>query len=400
MSNCNIERNITEKSIRVHGIDAVRATALFSILMIHCEYSFAAGAVMQPLFDLYPIFSGGVNNFVDIVVWKILKYRFLMIFTFLFGLSFYFQMNNADKRGVDFRKRFCLRLFWLFLFGLLHVSFYQDDVLTLFAVLGFGLVAIWKIPLKFLICLCLLFLLQPLKIVEVLLGEPDLVSSVICKIISFTPFHIAQTTDWSDLALRNISGQWLCRWLYWELPSGRLFATIGMFLLGLIAGKLRVFERSQSELFRITVVGGVIFAISIVLYYSIVHLYLAVGNETLSFTAHYLKWISDECSLFFIAPFLAWLYNLRCLQKILHPVRSIGRCTLTCYITQGIIMTWFFYPWGLGMYGRFDSATLALLGIGLFAMQMCFCTLWLKYFKYGPLEGVWRYLTRLGMNRS
>lgn len=285
-------------------------------------------------------------------------------------------------------------------FGLIHISFYQDDVLTLFAVLGLGLVVLWKLSWRLLLCFSLFFLLQPLKIMEIIGGEPNLVSVFIGKIISFKPLYIAQTTDWSEVALKNISGQWLSRWLYWELPSGRLFATIGMFLLGVVAGKLKIFERSQKELFKVALIGGAIFAVSCVLYYSAVYLYLSLENQRILMVSQYMKWISDECSLLFIAPFLAWVYNLNCLQKLLHPLRSIGRCTLTCYITQGIIMTWLLFPWGLGMYGYFDAATLFLIGVGLFVVQMLFCTVWLKYFRYGPLEGIWRYLTRLGMQRN
>ena len=392
--------SLGKPGLRVHSIDAVRATALFCILMIHCYQSFAAGAYTEPLWNCDPCFPEVVNKCVGLICAKVLKLKFLMVFTFLFGLSFYFQMNNAAKRGIDFRARFCLRLFWLFLFGLLHVSFYCDDVLTLFAVLGLGLVFIWKLPTGFIACACLLFLLQPIKIVEIVLGNGWSMHEFVNSIVSICPLFPAENTDCSSIALNNISGAWLRRWVHWELPSGRLSATIGMFLLGVLAGKSRIFEQKQGKILCATLCGGLIYSALIIIYYYFVNQYAETGNESLHQVIDYMKWICSEGSLLFIVPFFAWLYGCDFLQKLIVPVKAIGRCTLTCYITQGIVMVWFFYPWGLGMYGKLDVTSRCLVGVILFVAQMTLCAFWLKKFKYGPLEGVWRKLTRLGMEKK
>ena len=386
--------------MRVHSIDAVRATALLCILLMHCDYSFAAGDYTEPLWACEPSFSSGINDYVNFFLSKVIRLKGVMVFTFLFGLSFYFQMNNADRRGIDFRARFCLRLFWLFIFGLLHVTFYSDDVLTLFAVLGLGLVAIWRLPTSFILGACVFFLLQPFKIVEIVMGDGWTIEAFVNRLVCITPLFPAENADWSSIAINNLSGAWLKRWIHWELPSGRLCATFGMFLLGVLAGRSRIFEQKQSRILMGAACGAAVCGVVLLAYYGVVYRFMVTGDTSLHRVVSYLDLIHKEALILLVVPFFAWLYGCDCMQKVLAPVRAIGRCTLTCYITQGMIMTWFFYPWGLGMFGKLDVTSRCLAGLVLFAAQMVLCTLWLKKFKYGPLEGIWRKLTRLGMDKK
>ncbi len=69
-----------------------------------------------------------------------------MLFSFLFGLSFTLQMDNAAKRGINFSGRFVWRLVILFAIGFVHHLFYRGDILTIYAVLGLPLVLFYKLP--------------------------------------------------------------------------------------------------------------------------------------------------------------------------------------------------------------------------------------------------------------
>lgn len=402
--NANINR-LTKGSYRIHSIDAVRATALLGILIMHCNYGF--GAVSDSPTEAGNIFPQWINTAVHIFVYQILALKSFMVFVFLFGLSFFFQMDHAEQRGEDFRGRFCVRLFWLFIFGLLHVSFYRDDVLTLFSVLGFLLVLTWKVPVKYIIVVAVVCLLQPFWLISLFTGNPAMIRDFLNEYVHITPLFPATGQSWGDIALNNVSGQYLCRWVYWEWPSGRLMATIGMFFLGMLAGKSRLFEQKTAALLKVACWGLVVcigLAIATLITFCTVwnvdELIATIGAKSNCVQGeaflHYMKFIINELAIFIVAPFLAWLYSLKSLSKLVRPLTAIGKCTLTCYITQGMIMTAFFYPWGAEMWGKLDCASCTLAGIVLYAIQMVFCTLWLKKFKYGPLEGVWRYLTRLG----
>lgn len=396
---------LKKSSYRIHSIDAVRATALLGILIMHCNYGFAA--VRSPSTEVCNIFPQWLNSAVDLFVHQVLALKSFMVFIFLFGLSFFFQMDHAEQRGEDFRGRFCVRLFWLFAFGLLHVSFYCDDVLTLFSVLGFLLVLTWKVPVKYIIVVATVCLLQPFWLISLFTGNPTIVQEFLKEHVHITPLFPSSGQSWSDIALNNVSGQYLCRWIYWELPSGRLMATIGMFFLGMLAGKSRLFEQKPAVLLKVAcwgLVGCIGLGIATLIAFCIIWnpselaTMIVAKSDCVQGKAflRYMMFIINELSIFIVAPFLAWLYSLKPLSKLVRPLTAIGRCTLTCYITQGMIMTAFFYSWGAGMWGKLDYTACTLAGIILYSIQMVFCTLWLKKFKYGPLEGIWRYLTRLG----
>jgi len=72
---------------------------------------------------------------------------------------------------------------------------------------------------------------------------------------------------------------------------------------------------------------------------------------------------------------------------------ATGRLALTHYITQTVIGITLFYGFGFALFGRLERWQLALLFVAVAAFQVLFSLLWLRRFRYGPLEWVWRSLT-------
>ncbi|WMW82019.1 DUF418 domain-containing protein [Undibacterium cyanobacteriorum] len=75
--------------------------------------------------------------------------------------------------------------------------------------------------------------------------------------------------------------------------------------------------------------------------------------------------------------------------KVLAPY---GRMALTNYLMQSLIQASFFYGWGLGHYGMGRASQLAF-AIGVICLQVVFSHIWLSYFRYGPMEWIWRGIT-------
>jgi len=81
----------------------------------------------------------------------------------------------------------------------------------------------------------------------------------------------------------------------------------------------------------------------------------------------------------------------------------LGRMAFTCYLAQSFILSVVFYGWGLGQFGRMSAANGILLAIAIYAAQAIASALWLRRFRYGPLEWVWRsfsYGTRVAMTTT
>ena len=74
------------------------------------------------------------------------------------------------------------------------------------------------------------------------------------------------------------------------------------------------------------------------------------------------------------------------------PLAATGRLTLTHYISQTVIAITLFYGFGFGLFGTLERWQLALLWLAVALFQVGLSVLWLGYFRYGPLEWLWRSL--------
>ena len=167
-----------------------------------------------------------------------------LLFSFLFGLSFFIQLDRREQQGIDFRKRFMWRLTLLFLLGLAHTLFYDGDILTLFGTLGFALVMLYKCGTPLLITLCALCLIQPVMLMDLLnhAGLADWWPH------SSGWFHTGSPAagptreflyahgSWGQAALWNLTQGQAGKWQFFLL-SGRLWQTLGLFILGMLAGR-------------------------------------------------------------------------------------------------------------------------------------------------------------------
>ena len=363
-------------SQRIHSIDAVRALALFGILLAHAHNRFnfyvAEHAVCA------------ADGIYDWLYQYIFVCKSFMVFAFLFGLSFFLQMDHAVAKGIDFRGRFCWRLVLLFFFGVFHSFFYQGDILTIFAVLGFIPVLLWKLSTRTLAILCGVCLFQPVVLVTELCGYPqalfDLSEAIRCGL----------GINWLDPAKQNSlwqTGWWnltngiALSWVY-VIGSGRIFILIGMFMLGMLAGRCRVFEQRPERLLSIAAVGAGIYAVSF------------AGQQVLPVWMH---WWEDTGFVLMAVPLGAWLLARPVLVPYIAPLTAIGRCTLTCYITQNIIMAVVLCGYGFGMNPYLSTCGIMNWAVVLYVGQTLFSMWWLKSHRYGPFEFVWRRLTRIGL---
>jgi len=80
-------------------------------------------------------------------------------------------------------------------------------------------------------------------------------------------------------------------------------------------------------------------------------------------------------------------------QRRLRPLGTAGRMALSNYLFQSLVCTTIFYSYGLGWYGSVGrTAGLGLVAI-IYAAQIPLSVGWLKHFRFGPVEWIWRTLT-------
>jgi uncharacterized protein len=72
---------------------------------------------------------------------------------------------------------------------------------------------------------------------------------------------------------------------------------------------------------------------------------------------------------------------------------AVGRMALTNYLMQSALCTTLFYGYGLGLYGKLDRTGLACVVLAVWAAELAWSPVWLRYFRFGPAEWLWRSLT-------
>jgi uncharacterized protein len=92
------------------------------------------------------------------------------------------------------------------------------------------------------------------------------------------------------------------------------------------------------------------------------------------------------------ASILILLFSFTRAHGVLAIFAPLGRMAFTNYILQSLIFGWIFYGYGLGYFGRLEVAPTFALGVFVYVAQMALSAWWLRRYRFGPIEWVWRTL--------
>ena len=81
------------------------------------------------------------------------------------------------------------------------------------------------------------------------------------------------------------------------------------------------------------------------------------------------------------------------LSWLTHRLAAVGRMALSNYLTHSIVCTTLFYGYGFGLFGQINRTGLAAIVLAIWVFQLWISPIWLKHFRFGPAEWVWRSLT-------
>jgi len=81
------------------------------------------------------------------------------------------------------------------------------------------------------------------------------------------------------------------------------------------------------------------------------------------------------------------------LKWITRPLAAVGQTALSNYLGTSVICTLIFNGYGLGLFGKLAFCQLFYVVAAVWAVNLIVSPLWLKYFRFGPVEWVWRSLT-------
>jgi uncharacterized protein len=95
----------------------------------------------------------------------------------------------------------------------------------------------------------------------------------------------------------------------------------------------------------------------------------------------------------FYASAIALLFEKPDWKKRLMIFAPVGQLALTNYLMQSLICVFIFMSYGLGLEATVGPAKLSLIALAIYTMQIIFSHVWIRYFRFGPMEWLWRSLT-------
>ncbi|AIG85800.1 TPA: DUF418 family protein [Klebsiella pneumoniae] len=372
-----MERNVT--------LDFVRGVAILGILLLNISaFGLPKAAYLNPAWS-------GSASLSDAWTWALLdllaQVKFLTLFALLFGAGLQLLLPRG-KRWIQ------SRLTLLALLGFIHGLFFWDgDILLAYALVG---LVSWRMVRE-------AHHVKSLFNTGVVLYLTGIAVLVLLGLISGTVANRSWAPDAANLQYEQ----------YWKLHGGMeavsnradmlsdnllaLGAQYGWQLAGMMlmgAALMRSgWLKGQFSLRHYRRTGALLVAAG-----------MAVNLPAI-FAQWYLAWDYRWCAFLLQAPrelsaplqaigyaALAWGYWPQlCRFRLVGAIACVGRMALTNYLLQTLICTTLFYH--LGLFMRFDRLQLLAFVPPIWAVNLLVSSLWLRRFRQGPVEWLWRQLT-------
>jgi len=388
---------------RIVSLDVLRGVAVLGILLMNI----VAFSMVTSAYDLPTVYNDMVG--VDWWTWLILHYladtKFMSIFSILFGAGVCIFMERAQANAHASWLLQTSRMGWLLLFGLIHAyGLWYGDILVTYAFCGMAIALVrkWKpttlfwlgiavmsiIPIGFFLLMQWTVQFWPEEVIITMQNANELSSAENQAEIA------AYTGSWLDQLKHRIPMVLMMQLLL--LPFFLFWHAAGLMLVGMAAYKWNILSASKSIRF---------YSLLAIISSCIGFPLIAVGvwyKQQHGWDPILARFVDSNWNLVggvFIASAWVGLVMLICKSGAIHAVQrafgAVGRMALTNYLMQTIICTFLFYGHGLGWYNSFERFELLYVVFLVWAFQIVFSIFWLKYFKFGPFEWLWRTLTYL-----
>lgn len=399
------------KTDRLVNLDFSRGMALLGILLVNATVFFGPlAALTEPSYHAVQSPADRLAALVGLTLWQS---KFMTIFSMLFGYGLLGQFERADAAGrgaVGFAFR---RLLPLMLFGLVHgLLIWFGDILFFYAVMGFWLLLARRARARTLVAIGLVLVLFSIVLavglgalgtfvvgaaersrsadtglrgwsaIKASYGDPSSPAWITGETAAYRdgPWADAQvfrTVEWGG----NVVFMLLCfGWL-----------SLGMMFLGGALWRVKFFAPQQRRL-RLRILAV---CLPVGLALSALAFWLLWPYPPSNVRAMLAGQVAEQVGLLFLP--LGYLALFAVLGEMLPdwlrgPVASAGRMSLTVYLSESLIATALAYHWGFHLFGRVGAFHQALIALAIWLTLVVLSHLWLKRFRQGPMEWLWRRL--------
>lgn len=416
--------NPTSNTHRISSMDTIRGIALLGILLMNIT----GFGLYKAYFDVTN--NGGATGW-NLNVWwmNMLFFEGTMrgMFSMLFGAGILlFTSRSAESnQGITVTDLFFRRLMWMVLFGVIHcyLLLWDGEILYAYGIVGMFAFSFRHLtPKKLIIGLALMLAFDTSMTVREYYSTNEMYKTSIAANLkktkgdSLTVAEKKAISKWEDKVKENkASPQQLKDEMtarskgYWSIvmhkaPDNMLaetvflyrynfWDTLAMMLFGMALFKNGILKASKSNRFYL-IMALIGYGIGISINYYEANLITTNNFSIVSISKSFLTYqfgrIPTTCGHIAIIMLFVKSGILPFLQRAFA---AVGQMAFTNYIMHSIICNIIFLGYGFAMYGKLQRYELYYIVISIWIFQLIFSPIWLKYFRFGPLEWMWRSLT-------
>ncbi|MFN2394207.1 MAG: DUF418 domain-containing protein [Bacteroidales bacterium] len=391
---------------RVEFLDLLRGFALLGIFMVNMPLMNAPFVTEMGKFTIW---TDPANETASWIISFFFTGKFYTLFSMLFGMGFYFFLRKADESGNSVLPVFRRRLGWLLAIGILHVVLlWYGDILVFYALFGFIMILFRKKSVKSLIIWAVSIFMFPILLTlgfalffQWALSVPE-ISETLTPQLKGSMVWMSDFIERANVVYSTGSFTEIVRIRLLEyaniLPGAIFFFpnVLAMFLIGVAFGKKKVFENLEDNRGLLNKLALYSLPVAI------------VSNWALAYYSNYSSYVVFDWPIFWVTVSMAFggpalmfvyialianCYHKGFFKKISQAIMKTGRMALTNYLMQSVIATTIFFSYGFGLYGQVNIWQGMILTVAIYIVQVIWSHYWLKYYRFGPMEWLWRTLT-------
>ncbi len=416
---------------RIQAIDVCRGFALLGILLVNIQFfGEPFGSWMHWDHSDEPLLDRSLHWFTTVFC----EGKFYPLFSMLFGMGLALQFGRAGPGAGGFTARYLRRIGLLLLMGLAHaLLMWYGDILFLYSFCAFALLMCIRARARtLLIIACVIVgisaplmggfsMLNAFKpetpAAETASAEATPVDEVDAASAEAAPeqtplqelfagferygSNASPDQAWwmaaEERAYRD--GPWLqsfgfraMSWAFIMLISlfGFGWHAMAMFFLGAALLKMGLFEeRRRPWAARFVMVGGFVgLPMVIASLWARDHAPQLLGLFVWGATPPI---AGPLMSLGYMGAIILLVGRARGAGRVIAgAIANAGRMALTNYLLQTTIATFIFYHWGLAMFGQTTHAERVGLALAIWTAEVAVSSVWLRVFRFGPMEWLWR----------
>jgi uncharacterized protein len=408
---------------RIASMDALRGMALLGILAMNIEIFAWPDAGYEN-----PRYSGG-TGFANVASWAfsevVFSGKMMSLFSMLFGAGLVLMTERTDARGASLRGVYYRRILWLLAFGLIHAYLiWHGDILVSYALCGLLLYLFRRKRPRTLVVIGSVMIAIGACTIAGLDAFGGFARQIAAQVETLraagkTPrdWQVEIARAWKDelrdymdprpeeigreiaiyrggyLGILRHRAPLALAFETWIFAMYLFWSVGGRMLLGMALMRLGVFTASRSSRFyrNLALVGyGVGLPLTLL---GVIHVSRS-GYDVLRAWWAVLALDAGTVPLALgHAGVLLGIYRSGAWRAFTRRLAAVGRMALTNYLMQSLICTTLFYGYGLGLYARLSRPLLWGVVGAIWAIQLFLSPLWLRAFRYGPAEWLWRALT-------